>query len=295
MRYSAHDILVAPARATASPRRLLAGIALGVPLFLGLSLGYASLLPVVLGAETWARISPTVARATSPEGVLINLLAFGFLIVALAIILRLVHKRGLISIIGPLGPAARQFSRALLAMILLYGVVLLIPMPEPIEPEPNLALGRWAAFLPLALLGLFLQVFAEELVFRGYLQSQLAARFASPLVWMVLPSLAFGALHFDPVGFGSNAWLVIGWAALFGIAAADLTARFGTLGPATALHFINNFSAILIAAPKGQFDGLALFAYPFTMEDDGAVLAMMPVDLLILVCGWLAIRLALRG
>jgi len=295
MRYSAHDILVAPARATASLHRLVIGIAIGVPLFLGLSFGYASLLPIVFGSEAWARISPSVAKATSPEGVLINLLTFGSLIVALAIILRLVHKRGLIGVIGPLRPAARQFTRALVAMILLYGVVLLIPMPESIEPVPNLDLGRWAAFLPLALIGLFLQVFAEELVFRGYLQSQLAARFASPLIWMVLPSLAFGALHFDPASFGSNAWLVIGWAGLFGLATADLTARFGTLGPATALHFINNFSAILIAAPKGQFDGLALYVYPFTMEDDGAVLAMMPVDLLILVCGWLAIRLALRG
>ena len=295
MRYAAHETLVAPARATASLRRLMVGVALGVPLFVGLSLGYASLLPIVAGPETWARISPGIVSATSPEGVLINLLTFGLLIVALAITLRVVHQRGLISTIGPLGTATRQFSRALIAMILLFGVVLLIPMPEPLEPEPNLAFGRWAAFLPLALLGLFLQVFAEELVFRGYLQSQLAARFTSPLMWMVLPSLAFGVLHFDAVTFGPTAWLVVAWASIFGLAAADLTARFGTLGPATALHFINNFGAILIAAPKGQFDGLALYAYPFTMEDKDAVLAMMPADLLFLVCGWLAIRLALRA
>ncbi len=295
MRYAAHEILVAPARATASLRRLIIGVALGVPLFTGLSLAYASLLPMIAGPETWARISPGIVNATSPEGVLINLLTFGLLIVTLAITLRVVHKRGLISAIGPLGPAIHQFSRALIAMLLLFCAVLLIPMPEPLEPEPNLAFGRWVSFLPLALIGLFLQVFAEELVFRGYLQSQLAARFTSPLMWMVLPSLAFGALHFDAVTFGPNAWIVVAWASIFGLAAADLTARFGTLGPATALHFINNFGAILIAAPKGQFDGLALYAYPFTMEDRDAVLTMMPADLLFLICGWLAIRLALRG
>ena len=99
----------------------------------------------------------------------------------------------------------------------------------------------------------------------------------------------------DSLDLGPNAWLVVAWASIFGLAAADLTARFGTLGPATALHFINNFGAILIPAPKGQFDGLALYAYPFTMEDKDAVLAMMPADLLFLVCGWLAIRLALRA
>jgi len=81
----------------------------------------------------------------------------------------------------------------------------------------------------------------------------------------------------------------------FGIVAGDLTARFGTLGPATALHFINNFSAILIAAPDGMFDGLALYSYPFALDDTRAITAMMPVDLLVLFCGWLAIRLSLRG
>jgi membrane protease YdiL (CAAX protease family) len=131
--------------------------------------------------------------------------------------------------------------------------------------------------------------------FRGYLQSQLAARFASPMVWLVLPALAFGLLHMDTVTYGANGWLVMVWATGFGLAAGDLTARFGTLGPATALHLVNNFSAILVAAPKGQFDGLALYVYPFSLGEAGAVAAVLPVDILTLLCAWLAIRLALRG
>ncbi len=48
-----------------------------------------------------------------------------------------------------------------------------------------------AALVLLALpLGMTILIgYWEELVFRGYLQSQLAARFRSPLVWIVLPSL----------------------------------------------------------------------------------------------------------
>ena len=219
---------------------------------------------------------------------------FGLLIVALGLTLRIVHRRGLSSIIGPRALALRQFTRAMGVMLLLYGALLFLPMPEGLEPVANLPASQWLMLLPLALTGLFLQVFAEELVFRGYLQSQLAARFASPLVWMVLPSVSFAMLHYDPISFGANAWVVVAWAAAFGLAAADLTARSGTLGPATALHFINNFSAIMIAAPRGQFDGLALYAYPFTVDNADALWAMMPLDLLILVCGWLAIRLSLR-
>ncbi len=52
-----------------------------------------------------------------------------------------------------------------------------------------------------------IQTGAEELVFRGYLQQQLAARFASPLIWMVLPALIFGAVHYDPATAGPNVWL----------------------------------------------------------------------------------------
>ncbi|SHL15064.1 hypothetical protein SAMN05444414_10652 [Roseovarius marisflavi] len=295
MRYDAHDSLVAPARATARLPYLIGGTALATLLFLGLSYSYAQILQQVFPSDVWARISPSIENATSPVGVLINLFIFAMLIIALAVTLRVVHKRRFLSLVGALGPATRQFRRALVAMLVLYVVIMMLPLPESMEPEPNLAFGTWLKFLPLALVGLFIQVFAEEVVFRGYLQSQLAARFASPLIWIGLPSIGFALLHFDPASFGTNAWAVVLWAGAFGIAAGDLTARFGTLGPATALHFINNFGAILVTAPQGQFDGLALYSYPFSVEDGDAFWAFMPIDMMILACGWLAIRLALRG
>ena len=295
MRYDAHDSLVAPARATARLPYLIGGAALTAVLFLGLSFGYAEVLQRVFPRDVWARLAPSIENATSPVGVLVNLFIFAMLITALAVALRLVHKRGLMTLVGAPGPAMRQFRRALVAMLVLYAVIMMLPLPEGMEPAPNLALGTWATFLPLALVGLFIQVFAEEAVFRGYFQSQLAARFSSPLIWIGVPSLGFALLHYDPTTFGVNAWVVVLWAGAFGIAAGDLTARFGTLGPATALHFINNFGAILITAPQGQFDGLALYSYPFSMEDGAAFWAFMPIDMMVLVCGWLTIRLALRG
>ncbi len=84
------------------------------------------------------------------------------------------------------------------------------------------------------------------------------------------------------------------WATLFGLAAADLTARAGTLGPAIALHLVNNFNAIALAAPEGAFDGLALYTYPFSLASSEALIAWAPIDLMILFCSWLTARLALR-
>ena len=94
---------------------------------------------------------------------------------------------------------------------------------------------------------------------------------------------------------GDAAWLVVIWAMLFGLAAADLTARSGTLGPAIALHLVNNFSAIALVAPAGYFDGLALATYPFGPNDTAQLLKWMPMDLMILLCSYLAARLALRA
>ncbi|MBC7164612.1 MAG: CPBP family intramembrane metalloprotease [Roseovarius sp.] len=295
MRYAAHETLVAPARASASLLRLVAGCVLTVAVFVVLSVAWSNALPVIFGPEGWVEVAPGVATATTPVGVLVNLFTFALLIAALAVSVRVVHGRGLLGLVGPLPRALSQFRRALVAVALLYAVLLPLPMPDAYAPVRNLATGTWLAFLPLALGGLVIQVLAEEMLFRGYLQSQLAARFASPVVWMGLPSLGFGLLHLDFATHGALAWMVAVWAMLFGLAAADLTARFGTLGPATALHFLNNCSAILFAAPMGRFDGLALYVYPFELSNRAALMALMPADLLILLCAWLAIRLALRG
>ena len=159
---------------------------------------------------------------------------------------------------------------------------------------PQLPLGRWTALLPLSLLAVLVQVSAEELLFRGYLQQQLAARFASPLAWMVVPSALFALGHYSPETAGDNAiWFVL-WAGIFGMLMADLTARTGTLGTAIAVHFVNNVIAMLFTAMPDNLSGLALYVMPFATSDADAVAQWLPVDFAIMVTSWLAVRLALR-
>ncbi len=266
-----------------------------VLIFMALNLGYSILHSALIGPEAWGVLAAELATGGTPRAVLINLFLFIFLIVALAAALRALHNRGLLSVIGPLPLAIQQFRQVGLAVLALFAVVsLLLPAGEAMQPAPNLAPGTWIMLLPLALLALLIQTGAEELVFRGYLQSQLAARFSHPLVWLALPALCFAVLHYDPATHGQNTWLVVGWAALFGLAAADLTARAGTLGPAIALHMVNNLSAIVLVAPEGNFDGLALYTYPFSLDDAAAIWAWAPVDIMVLFCGWLIARIALR-
>lgn len=292
MRYSPQKDLSRPARPSAAPRRLIAGVLLMAASFLVLAFVYARLSQALVPASAWGEDGLGIDRATTPWGALVNLYVFAMLIASLWLTLALVHNRTLASLIGPARIALRQFGRVVLALVAFYAVLALLPYPPGMVAAPNLPLATWLAFLPLALVGLLVQTSAEELVFRGYLQSQLAARYASPAIWIGLPTLIFAALHYAPLQTGEGVWLIVLWAAAFGVVAADLTARSGTLGPAIALHFVNNGASILVAAPMGGFDGLALYTYPFTL--DGGQWTWMPVDLMTLFCAWLAARLALR-
>ena len=294
MRYPAYKPLVDSARATASLWRLLLGAVLTTALFLALSVGYGWLCTTLLPPETWGLDGQGIENATTAGGALVNLFAFGLLTLALAVILPLIHKRSLGTLIGATSLATRQGLRVILYMSGIYVAASLLQLLDPVPLERSLTLGDWLPLLPLTLLGLVIQTGTEEIVFRGYIQSQLAARFHHPAVWMGLPAVLFGMLHYQPGVMGDATWLIVIWAILFGLAAADLTARCGTLGPAIALHLVNNFSAIALVAPTGYFDGLALATYPFGPDDTALLLKWLPMDLMILLCSYLAARLALR-
>jgi hypothetical protein len=87
--------------------------------------------------------------------------------------------------------------------------------------------------------------------------------------------------------------LVVIWAGLFGAAMADLTARAGNLGPAIAVHFINNVMALLIVALPDQLGGAALYLLPFGMSDAEAMRAWMPADFFTTFVMWLVARLTI--
>ncbi|WP_412505608.1 type II CAAX prenyl endopeptidase Rce1 family protein [Roseovarius sp. SYSU LYC5161] len=294
MRYDAHETLVAAARGRCGLFHLVGGLALTLTLFMVLSITTSSFHQWFLTAEEWNDLSRELATASTPRGVLLNLYYFGLLVIALSATLRIVHDRSLRTLIGPLPVAMRQFGRAFVALVLLYLMATVIPTGQTLSLQANLAFGTWLLLLLPALLGLLIQTTAEELLFRGYIQSQLAARFANPAIWILLPAAGFAVLHHDASFGPTNSWLIVFWAAAFGIAAADLTARAGTLGPAVALHLVNNFSAILIAAPQESFDGLALYTFPFSLGETDALLAWAPAEFLLLLCGWLAVRVTLR-
>ncbi|WP_299684052.1 CPBP family intramembrane glutamic endopeptidase [uncultured Tateyamaria sp.] len=293
--YTAHATFVAPARAKAQAWRIPFGIVLVAAFFLMLSQMVFGTAINLMGPELAREIQSDGPLGLTAGAVLFFLLQLGLLGVAAAMVCVVLHRRRPMTLIGAPGPALRQFVAVSVVLALVVAALWVLPPYDIGGPlERNMALGRWLVLLPFGLVAVLIQVSAEEVLFRGYLQQQFAARFSSPFVWMFIPSAIFGALHYVPESAGSNAFTIALFAGVFGLVTADLTARAGTLGPAIAVHFSNNVQAILLTSPPDDMSGLALYLLPFGMGDEAQMAAWLPVDLGWMLVAWLAARLAIR-
>ena len=89
---------------------------------------------------------------------------------------------------------------------------------------------------------------AEELFFRGFLQTRLSQRLP-PAVAIAIASVCFGIMHLDPVHSPV--------AALLGLYLGWITERTGSIVPAIVAHVVNNAMAVLGARwPLPETEGL---------------------------------------
>ncbi|MFQ5567011.1 MAG: lysostaphin resistance A-like protein, partial [Paracoccaceae bacterium] len=130
-----------------------------------------------------------------------------------------------------------------------------------IPARTDLALDAWAmAFAPLAIM-VFFQASAEELIFRGYILQQLAARWRSPLIWAALPAFLFGLAHYSSGSELGIGWHYVAVTLLFGLAAAALVWRTGSLAAAMGLHTGMNLFSLSGVGLEGVIEGTQLFLY----------------------------------
>lgn len=293
--YGAHEQLVAPARAGRAIWRLLVGLVIVAGVVFALNFLANAVISFVAPRYWRAAIVFTDTPGDAPLSLLILLGRFGSVILGVAVAARVMQQRPLPGLIGPLPMALVQFWQVFRILAVLGVVLLVLPPWDMGAPlQPNLAVSRWLVLLPISLVAVLIQVSAEEILFRGYVQQSLAARFSSPLIWVVLPSALFALGHYMPVEAGENALLIALWAGIFGCLMADLTARAGTLGPAIAVHLFNNVIALLLMSLPGALSGLALYLVPFGMSDTEPMRAWLVVDFAMMLVTWLAARVALR-
>jgi hypothetical protein len=274
--------------------RLLLGAGLALLMWVSVSvLIVGAAVAVVAGREGAFGIMPFVNGLASPDtpGKVVLLLAtFAGLMLGAVVAAAALHFRGPGSLLGPWSEWRRGFLTALAVLVPIYGVLMGISILFG-EPVRNLELARWAALLPLALPFLFLQIAAEELFFRGYLQQQLAVRFRARWVWFWIPAVIFAVLHTNPTA-GPNLPLVLLAALTFGLVAADLTERTGSLGAAMGVHLGNNFFGIFVLATADTITGLSLYVSQVDLGETGAQsLSMAGATILLLIVWGILVKL----
>ena len=199
---------------------------------------------------------------TTPIEVYVLLSTFLIWLVVFLILVKLFHKRGLNSLIGK---SKLIFFKNFIYAIIISGIFIifsqnLIPNNEKIIE--NLRFSKWLSVLPLGMFLMFIQVSAEELLFRGYLQQQLATWVKSRWFFMVVPSLIFGLMHYDGTMGIKIGLIVVAVTGILGLFLADLTYRTGNLGAAIGVHFANNFSAMFWVSYQEQISGLSRYIAP---------------------------------
>ncbi len=282
------EAFVSDARQRPQLWRLLTGVCLTALIYTLWTWAVIAIYGWALGRNRAA----AVGLGLTPADVYVLLVSVIGLALGVMLSARFLHRRGSGSLFGSSTTVLRDFILAATVVGTVEGVALVLWSMFH-DVEPGLDILVWLPLLPLSLLIILAQTGAEELAFRGYLQQQLAVRFHSPFFWMLIPSLGFGAAHYSPHVTGGNLWLFVLGAAFFGLAAADLTARTGSIGAAWGFHFANNTSALLVIGLKGMVPGLALFVTPFSVEDQQGGM-MVALVILALGAAWFMTRVALR-
>jgi len=257
----------------------------------------------ILGAGLWIGLWSGVLTPTDPTrlAAIVTLLTHGVLLAVTLMVVRAAQQRGFWALMGPWEQATGDFIATLVwtgglaVLLMLWSGVELSSMPD----ATRAALLPWLLTLPIACAAILMQTAAEEIYFRGFIQSTLAARFSNPLIWMGLPSLFFGLLHWTAEAGPVEATQAVLITTAFGLAAADLTARTGTLGAAIALHFVYNAMLMLLSGVEGDpISGLALYLFPAEIGDEIESMPVLSVEFLlwggVLAILWLAARNAVR-
>lgn len=229
---------------------------------LALAIGVGGLFPTVargLFSDANALTSPGSFEAS----LVLLAIALGGLamtIPALAIALRLFHRRRLSSIFGAerrirLGAVAVGMAAAAATSLVSLPIAMGL---GTVELEYQTPPPGWLLFAAAIALLVVFQASAEELVFRGYMLQWIGSRLRTPFAWALIPSVAFGLLHYSG-GDGSSVWAYVAVTLAFGLFAAALVWRTGGLSHAIGFHIANNWIALLAFESPVGVTGVGLF------------------------------------
>ena len=210
----------------------------------------------------------------------VGLATFAGLWVGVWMALKLLHKRSLASLVGfdERFNGGQLLVGGGLAVGYLAGSVALALITGGGPQRTSLPVEAWLTSLAPLVVLVLIQSAGEELLFRGYLVQQLAARVNTPLVWGLVPALAFGLAHIAN-GRGDPQFTIyyIFAALMLGLVMTAMVWRTGGVSAAIGFHAVNNVGAMLVVSVGAGEPSLSLFVLGY--HD---VMASAPTDLMLL-------------
>ena len=219
---------------------------------------------------------------STPADLAALLFSFFFIWLGIALVCRWLHRHPLHALYGPtykinwqhfLIGAGLAFATAIISETSIS--VISWYFFDPSSPaNPNITATLWLRWvIPISAL-IFVQIGAEEMLFRGYLLQHIRAR-GGRFWWSIfLPSFLFGMLHFDFPIFGVNAFFYMLHTSVAGIILCLVTLKTGNLGAALGIHFGVN-ALMLIFGLEGHLDGMSLFVIQLDPKGAQATLSLL--------------------
>ncbi len=115
----------------------------------------------------------------------------------------------------------------------------------------------FSTYLPLLIVGaitIFIQVTAEELLYRGYTMQFMRRLTAKPVLIIGISSLAFAAIHIGNVSQNGMPWYGILIYLFDGLVYGWLAWRSRSLWMPIGFHWANNFALVVIVGEKANVD-----------------------------------------
>ena len=189
------------------------------------------------------------------------LLPFGFVLVALMLCIKYLHKRSILSVF-----TAREsfdWRRFLFSFVVWGGIMvvfLVISMLTDNKIEWNF---DWTSFFPLLLVSIFIlpiQTTAEEVLFRGYLFQGFGQSFKKAWISILITGVLFGMLHWANPEVAKIGDILVVFYVLTGVFLGIVTHMDDGLELSMGYHAVNNIFAALVLTNDWQaFQTNAMF------------------------------------
>jgi uncharacterized protein len=273
------------ARPKARLWRMILGVILAVAVWMFWTL--AVIFAYAVAIAVWGDV-PSVQEAIeqlidgrTPAAIMTLLLCFLGLWFGVWLAMRLLHGQRFWTIVAPEQKVRwREFGLgvAVIAGYVVLNTILSLAAGLPAPRRSDVPVLEWAVMAAPICVLVFFQASGEELLFRGYITQQLGARFRNPLIWGLLPSLAFGAIHYSNGTFPEYSAYYSAATALFAVVATISVWRTGSLSMAMGMHTANNVGSFLITGSDDAMNATQLWQW--SVDD---VMRAAPYDIALLM------------